>query len=290
MENIKFIDQNLEKGLYLVSTPIGNLADITIRALNILKKSDIILCEDKRVSKKLLDYYDIKAQLFSYHKFNEKESVEKILEIFKKNKIVSLISDAGTPLISDPGKILINEIEKNNIKLDFPGFLFIDTPGHAAFTNLRKRGGSLADLAILVVDINEGIMPQTAEVLQILKQNKTPFVIALNKIDNISGWRKLDDDVKINIEKQASHTQQDFQEKLYILTINSRNLPKLRESNSPSLPKLRELFIITPCTPRSWRLLAGASPARGNLDNRRKRLKGSRYRVWCMLGNETCKV
>ena len=105
MENIKFIEQNLEKGLYLVSTPIGNLADITIRALNILKKSDIILCEDKRVSKKLLDYYDIKAQLFSYHKFNEKESVEKLLEIFKKNKIVSLISDAGTPLISDPGKI-----------------------------------------------------------------------------------------------------------------------------------------------------------------------------------------
>ena len=70
MENIKFIDQNLEKGLYLVSTPIGNLADITIRALNILKKSDIILCEDKRVSKKLLDFYDIKVQLFSYHKFN----------------------------------------------------------------------------------------------------------------------------------------------------------------------------------------------------------------------------
>ena len=117
MENIKFIDQNLEKGLYLVSTPIGNLADITIRALSILKKSDIILCEDKRVSKKLLDYYDIKSQLFSYHKFNEKESIEKILEIFKKNKIVSLISDAGTPLISDPGKILINEIEKNNIKI-----------------------------------------------------------------------------------------------------------------------------------------------------------------------------
>jgi 16S rRNA (cytidine1402-2'-O)-methyltransferase len=114
-------------GLYIVSTPIGNLADITVRALNVLKNSDIILCEDKRVSKKLLDYYDIKAQLFSYHKFNEKESVEKLLEIFKKNKIVSLISDAGTPLISDPGKILINEIEKNNIKV-------IPIPGASAVT------------------------------------------------------------------------------------------------------------------------------------------------------------
>ena len=134
MENIKFIEQNLEKGLYLVSTPIGNLADITIRALNILKKSDIILCEDKRVSKKLLDYYDIKAQLFSYHKFNEKESLEKILEIFKKNKIVSLISDAGTPLISDPGKILINEIVKNNIKI-------IPIPGPSAVTAAFSLAG-----------------------------------------------------------------------------------------------------------------------------------------------------
>ncbi|MGI9083208.1 MAG: 16S rRNA (cytidine(1402)-2'-O)-methyltransferase [Candidatus Fonsibacter lacus] len=134
MENIKFIDQNLEKGLYLVSTPIGNLADITIRALNILKKSEVILCEDKRVSKKLLDYYDIKTQLFSYHKFNEKESVEKILQIFKKNKIVSLISDAGTPLISDPGKVLINEIEKNNIKI-------IPIPGVSAVTAAFSLSG-----------------------------------------------------------------------------------------------------------------------------------------------------
>ena len=106
-------------------------------------------------------------------------------------------------------------LDKYNIALKIPGFLFIDTPGHQAFTNLRKRGGSLADLAILVVDINEGIMPQTAEVLQILKQNKTPFVIAMNKIDNISAWKKLDDDIRTSVEKQAMHTQQDFQEKLY---------------------------------------------------------------------------
>lgn len=107
--------------------------------------------------------------------------------------------------------LLINE---KNIKLDFPGFLFIDTPGHAAFSHLRKRGGSLADLAILVMDINEGIMPQTAEVLELLKVNKTPFLIALNKVDNIFGWRRVSDDLKSNIDAQGTNTQLEFQEKL----------------------------------------------------------------------------
>lgn len=113
-------------------------------------------------------------------------------------------------------------IEKNKIKLDIPGFLLIDTPGHAAFTNLRKRGGSLADLAVLVIDINEGIKPQTSEVIQILKYNKTPFMIALNKIDNIHGWKKNSEDLKKSIEGQAQNTKQDFNEK-YLTLIGSLN-------------------------------------------------------------------
>ncbi len=108
-------------------------------------------------------------------------------------------------------------IGKHGIPLEIPGFLFIDTPGHAAFTNLRKRGGSLADLAILVIDINEGIMPQTAEVLQILKNGKTPFIVALNKIDNISGWKQQPGGIKKSIEVQALHTRNDFDEKLFTL-------------------------------------------------------------------------
>ncbi len=106
-------------------------------------------------------------------------------------------------------------IEKNNIALDIPGFLFIDTPGHAAFTSLRKRGGSLADLAIVVVSIKEGIKPQTAEVLQILKANKTPFVIALNKIDALSGWTKHEE-LRSSIDLQPIHARQEFDEALML--------------------------------------------------------------------------
>ena len=111
------IKNKLNYGLYIVSTPIGNLSDITIRAINILENSDYILCEDTRISKKLLDRYKIKSKLISNHKFNEIKNLNKIIEILKSEKIVSLVSDAGTPSISDPGRIIINECIKNKINI-----------------------------------------------------------------------------------------------------------------------------------------------------------------------------
>ena len=116
------ISQSRKKGLYLVSTPIGNLGDLTIRALEILKNSDLILCEDTRVSIKLLNHYNIRTQLISFHKFNERKKTKNVIDDLIAGKIISIISDAGTPAISDPGKILVKECISNDIPvIPIPG-------------------------------------------------------------------------------------------------------------------------------------------------------------------------
>ena len=111
------ISQSQKKGLYLVSTPIGNLGDLTIRALEILKNSELILCEDTRVSIKLLNHFNIKTQLTAFHKFNERKKTKDIMNHLMNGKIISLISDAGTPAISDPGKLLVQECISNDIPI-----------------------------------------------------------------------------------------------------------------------------------------------------------------------------
>ena len=128
------INNKVKSGLYIVSTPIGNLSDITLRALEVLKKSDYILCEDTRISKNLLERYEIKSKLIANHKFNEKKNLLKVIEILKSGSIVSLISDAGTPLISDPGAILVNECVINKIDI-FP------IPGSSAVSSAVSISG-----------------------------------------------------------------------------------------------------------------------------------------------------
>ncbi len=153
---------------------------------------------------------------------------------------------------SNQAKMACPLIDKKGIKLEIPGFLFIDTPGHAAFTNLRKRGGSLADLAILVIDINEGIKPQTSEVIQILKLNKTPFLIALNKIDNISGWRtnKEGGELQRNIETQPTNVKQIFDER-YLTIIGSLSNYGFEADLFYNIPDFTKKIALVPCSART---------------------------------------
>ena len=128
------INNKVKSGLYIVSTPIGNLSDITLRALEVLKKSDYVLCEDTRISKNLLERYEIKSKLIANHKFNEKKNLSKVIDILKSGSIVSLISDAGTPSISDPGALLVNECVNNDIDI-FP------IPGASAVSSAISISG-----------------------------------------------------------------------------------------------------------------------------------------------------
>lgn len=106
-----------EYDFYIIPTPIGNLGDISKRAIDTLKSVDIIACEDMRVTQKLLNHFDIKTKCISYHKFNEKERVAYFLDLLQSGKTMALVSDAGTPLFCDPGAILVKELRKHNIKI-----------------------------------------------------------------------------------------------------------------------------------------------------------------------------
>lgn len=146
-----------------------------------------------------------------------------IIETISKKKILDKEAGRITQKISavkvdiDDINSLAGGLLKNlKTKIKIPGFLFIDSPGHAAFTNLRKRGGNLADIAILVVDANEGILAQTQEAIEILKKCKTPFIIALNKIDLVTGWRQnVGKDILTNINSQSETTKDLLDNKLY---------------------------------------------------------------------------
>jgi len=124
----------LTKNLYIVSTPIGNLDDITLRAIEILKKSDILLCEDTRRSIKLLNHFKIKKKLISYHKYNERKQTKNIIEYFNQGKILALISDAGTPLLSDPGRLLLNCCIEERINI-------VPIPGVSSITTAMSVSG-----------------------------------------------------------------------------------------------------------------------------------------------------
>lgn len=130
--NIK--QQTLKSALYLIPTPIGNLEDISTRSIYILEQSDYILCEDTRVTLKFLNHLKLKKKLIAFHQFNENEKIKSILQDLKHNKILSLVSDAGTPALSDPGRHLISKCHEQNIGV-------IPIPGASAITCAISASG-----------------------------------------------------------------------------------------------------------------------------------------------------
>ena len=190
--------------LYIVSTPIGNLDDITFRAIEVLKNSDVILCEDTRRSLKLLNYFKIKKKLISYHKFNEKKQTSNIIEYINQGKILSLISDAGTPLLSDPGRILVNQCIEREIKI-------VPIPGVSSITAAMSVSG-FKDKFLFY-----GFLPKTEneleKVLDSLTQNSFAqvfFIPALKINFYLKKFKKYYSGRKLLIAKELTKLHETF--------------------------------------------------------------------------------
>mgnify|MGYP001212775462 FL=1 len=208
--------------LSIVPTPIGNLNDITYRAIKVLKDSDIILCEDTRISKRLLDKYSIDKPLYSYHIHNEHKVVEKYIQYIISGKKVSLISDAGTPGISDPGYLIIRESIKKNIEIDC-------LPGPTAFVPALINSGISSDKFVF-----EGFLPKKKgrmSRIEFLKEEKRSIIIyesphrikrLIEELKAVFGGQRL---VSISRELSKIH-QENIRGTLYEVDKNleSRNI------------------------------------------------------------------
>tara|TARA_B100000809_G_scaffold127474_1_gene125577 strand:- start:200 stop:1048 length:849 start_codon:yes stop_codon:yes gene_type:complete len=241
-------------GLYIVSTPIGNLTDITLRAIDILKQSNYVFCEDTRVSKRLLDKYEIKSKLISNHKFNEMKNVDKIIKILKSEKIISIISDAGTPTISDPGKIIIEECIKNNINI-YP------IPGPTAVTAAVSISGFSEKYFFY------GFFPQKKkDLLNDLKNlsnlnSSIVFFISPNKINkviehikNFFSGRKIlicremtkffEEYIRTNVDDLKSFQKIPKGELTLVISENNNYLISLNESDKKNIKKMIQISSI----------------------------------------------
>lgn len=182
---------------YIVPTPIGNIADITLRAIDVLKSVDIIACEDSRVTQKLLNHYDIKTKCISYHKYNEKERVGLFLSYLNDGKTIALVSDAGTPMICDPGSVLLKELRDNNITVtSLAGASAVTT-----FLSLIPREGE--EFAFI------GFMPKTPskinELIQKYKSTDMVFYESPNRIlKTIEIIRDARPDAKIAVGRELT--------------------------------------------------------------------------------------
>lgn len=155
-----------EYQFYIVPTPIGNLSDMTFRAVEVLKTVDVIACEDSRVTQKLLNHFNISTKLVSYHKYNEKSRLGFFMNLFNEGKTVALVSDAGTPMICDPGEYLLKELINN-------GITFTALPGACAVTTFLSQTPRENDVFTFV-----GFMPRTeSEILKVLDTYQTSNIV-----------------------------------------------------------------------------------------------------------------
>ena len=186
-----------EFDFYIVPTPIGNIKDITFRAVEILKNVDLIACEDTRVTQKLLNHYDIKTKCFSYHKYNEKERIGYFLNELNEGKKIALVSDAGTPMICDPGAVIVSELTK-------AGYSISALPGACAVTTFLSEIPRNSEEFTFI-----GFIPRTEKQIEEVakKYLETDFVFydsperilkTLNVIKNIRG------DIKIALGRELS--------------------------------------------------------------------------------------
>ncbi len=239
------------KGLYLVSTPIGNLKDITFRAVEILKKSNYILCEDTRISKKLFKKYDIQSKLISYHKFNEKKNLSKIIQLLKFGSIISLVSDAGTPSISDPGAILINECIINNIRIiPIPGPSAVSTAvAMSGFSEKFFFYGFFPEKKKLLKDDLEALSKINSSIVFFISSKKINRVIDFLK-QNFSGRKILicreisklyEEFIRTNIDSLRQFNKELKGELTIVISEkdnNKKSSQKLSESDKRNISKM----------------------------------------------------
>ncbi len=196
---------NKEKGiLYICPTPLGNLEDITLRVLNTLKQVDYIACEDTRVTQKLLNHYNISTKLFSYHKFNERQKSNKIIELLNQGSDIALVSDAGTPLISDPGAELLKQTYQDNIKV-------VPLPGACAL--ITALSATYLDNSLLFIFIGflpksntekENILNKYKDINIIFYESPNRLVKSLEDIHNFIG------NCKVTVTRELTKIYEEF--------------------------------------------------------------------------------
>lgn len=209
-----------EFDFYIIPTPIGNLGDITLRAIEVLKSVDLIACEDSRVTQKLLNHYDIRTKCVSYHKYNERERVEQIIEFLQSGKKMALVSDAGTPLICDPGSVIVKELRQK-------GFSITSLPGANAIITFLSQISRVDEKFSFI-----GFLPKTQGQIQEIIENNSyqdlVFYDSPNRIlTTLTNIKNIRPDAKVAIGRELTKL---FEE---VLVDKVENIINHFENNPP---------------------------------------------------------